>query len=326
MRAVVHTRYGPPEVLRIEEVERPTPRDDELLVRVHTTTVNRTDCGFRKPKPVIVRAFSGLLRPRRRILGSELAGEVEAIGGAVGEFEVGDRVFGVNANRFGAHAEYVCVAQGAPIATMPSHMSFEQAAAVCDGAILALTYPRRAAVGAGRGILIYGASGSIGTAAVQLARQFGAHVTAVCNTANLDTVRSLGADDVIDYTRDDFTTSQKTYDVVFDAVGKLAFARCKGSLVDGGIYVSTDLGPHWQNPALALLTSRSGGKKVLFPLPRYIKQDVLFLKQLIEAGSYRAVIDRRYPLEQVVEATRYVESEQKTGNVVLVVVPERSRT
>jgi NADPH:quinone reductase-like Zn-dependent oxidoreductase len=326
MRAVVHTRHGPPEVLRVEEVERPTPRDDELLVRVHASTVNRTDCGFRRPEPVIVRAFSGLLRPRRRILGSELAGEVEAIGGAVSEFAVGDRVFGVNANRLGAHAEYVCVAQRAPIATMPSNLSFEQAAAVCDGAILALTYLRRAAVGAGRRILIYGASGSIGTAAVQLARQFGAHVTAVCSTANLDTVRSLGADELIDYTHDDFTNIQKTYDVVFDAVGKLAFARFKGCLVDDGIYMSTDLGPHWQNPALALLTSRSGGKKVLFPLPRYTKRDVLFLKDLIEAGSYRAVIDRGYPLEQVVEATRYVESEQKTGNVVLVVIPERRQT
>jgi len=178
MRAVIHTRYGPPEVLRIEEVERPTPRDDELLVRVHATTVNRTDCGFRKPEPVIVRLFSGLLRPRRRILGSELAGEVAGIGGAVSEFAVGDRVFGVNANRFGAHAEYVCVAQRAPIATMPSNMSFERAAVVCDGAILALTYLRRAAIGAGRKILIYGASGSIGTATVQLARQFGAQVTA----------------------------------------------------------------------------------------------------------------------------------------------------
>jgi NADPH:quinone reductase-like Zn-dependent oxidoreductase len=201
---------------------------------VHASTVNRTDCGFRRPEPVIVRAFSGLLRPRRRILGSELAGEVEAIGGAVSEFAVGDRVFGVNANRLGAHAEYVCVAQRAPIATMPSNLSFEQAAAVCDGAILALTYLRRAAVGAGRRILIYGASGSIGTAAVQLARQFGAHVTAVCSTANLDTVRSLGADELIDYTHDDFTNIQKTYDVVLDAVGKLAFARCKGCLVDDG--------------------------------------------------------------------------------------------
>jgi NADPH:quinone reductase-like Zn-dependent oxidoreductase len=326
MKAVVHTRYGPPGVLRLAEVELPTPKNEELLVRVHATTVNRTDCGFRKAEPIIVRLFSGLLRPRRRILGSELAGRVEAIGRAVTEFAIGDRVFGVNANRFGAHAEYVCVAQDAAIATMPTNLGFEEAAAACDGAILALTYLRRAGIGAGRRILIYGASGSIGTAAVQLSKHAGARVTAVSHTRSLDTVRSLGADEVLDYTREGFTDSGDTYDVVFDAVGKLAFARCKRALVDGGIYMSTDLGPHWQNPVLSVLTSRRRVKKVLFPLPRYTKQDVLCLKELIEAGSYRPVKDRRYPLEQVVEATRYVETEQKTGNVVLVVIEDSRQT
>lgn len=202
-------------------------------------------------------------------------------------------------------------------------MSFEEAAAVCDGAILALAFLRRADLRQGRKILVYGASGSIGTAGVQLARYFDAHVTAVCNTKNVELVRSLGADEVIDYLQEDFTKNGDTYDVVFVAVGKLAFRRCRGSLKPGGMYAVTDLGFLWQNPFLALWTSRIGDKKVLFPIPRYTKKDVVFLKELIEAGKYRAVIDRSYPLEQVVDATRYVETKQKTGNVVLTVGGDR---
>jgi len=232
---------------------------------------------------------------------------------------VGERVFGVNANVFGTHAEYVCVRQDAPIATMPTDTTFDEAAAVCDGAILALAYLRRADVGAGSRILVFGASGSIGTAAVQLAKHLGAEITAVCSTKNLDLLRSLGADAVIDFTQEDFTKNGRRYDVVFDAVGKMSFGRCRGSLGPDGLYLSTDLGPGSQNPLLALWTSRIGRQKVLFPLPRYTKKDVRFLKELIESGKYRAVIDRRYPLEQVVAATRYVETEQKTGNVVLTV-------
>ncbi len=327
MRAVVYTRYGAPDVLRVVEVERPTPENDEVLIKVHATTVNRTDCGFRHPRPFIVRFFSGLLRPKRHILGTELAGEVEAVGATVTQFDVGDAVFGVRANDFGAHAEFVCMSETAPLAKKPPNMTFEEAAAVCDGAILALAYLRAADVEKGQRILIYGASGSIGTAAVQLVRHFGADVTAVCGTKDVETVRSLGADTVVDYTHEDFTKRGDTYDVVFDAVGKISFGRCRGSLDQGGIYMSTDLGFLWQNPVLAVLTSltsRIGSKKVLFPLPRYTKQDVLFLKDLIEAREYRAVIDRRYALEQVVDATRYVETEQKTGNVVLTVSPDRT--
>ncbi len=324
MRAVVYEKYGPPEVLRLEDVERPTPRDDEVLIRIHATTVNRTDCGFRQPRPFFVRFFSGVLRPRKRILGSELAGEIEAVGAAVTEFERGDRVFGVNADHFGAHAEYVCMREDAPLAKMPSGMTFEEAAAVCDGVILALTCLRGAGLQSGQKILIYGASGSIGTAAVQLAKELGAEVTAVCSTKDVATVRSLGADEVVDYTQGDFATNDERFDVVFDAVGKTSFGHCKGSLKQGGSYVETDLGFLWQNPFLVLLTRWIGDKRVLIPLPRYTKKDVLFLNDLIEAGKYRAVIDRRYPLEQVVEATRYVETGQKTGNVVLTVGPERA--
>ncbi len=315
MKAIVYDRYGPPEVLRLEDVARPVPKEDEVLIKIHATTVTRTDCGVRAAKPFIARFFTGLRRPRRRILGTELAGEVEAVGAAVSEFAVGDRVFGASAWLFGAHAEFICMRESAALARMPAGMTFEEAAAVCDGAILALMGMRPAGIGKGQRVLIYGASGSIGTAGVQLARYFGADVTAVCNTKNIELVKSLGADRVIDYTREDFTKNGETYDAIFDLVGMLSFSRCRGSLKPGGIFNPTD---GLQNVILAPLTSRIGGKKVIFPIPpRYTKEEVIFLKDLIEAGRYRAVIDRCYPLEDVVEATRYVETEQKTGNVVL---------
>jgi len=316
MKAVVCDRYGPPEVLRIEDIERPVPAPDEVLIRIRATTVNRSDTETRQGSPAVARLLTGLRRPRHRVLGTELAGEVEAVGSAVTEFKPGDAVFGVRAWKFGAHAEFVCMRESAALAPKPADMSFEEAAAVCDGVILALMGLRPADVRKGRSILVYGASGSIGTAAVQLSRYFGADVTAVCGTKNLDLVRSLGAEQVIDYTREDFTTNGQAYDVIFDAVGKHSFGRCRDSLNPGGIYLATD-GLH--NLLLAQWT-RFGDKKVIFPIPpRYTKQDVLFLKGLLEAGQYRPVIDRRYPLAEVVEASRYVDTEQKTGNVVLTV-------
>ncbi len=317
MRAVVFDRYGPPDVQRIEDVERPVPREDEVLVKIHATTVTQTDCGFRGGKPFISRFFTGLRRPKQQILGSELAGEVEAVGAAVTEFAVGDQVFGTSGWRFGAHAEFICMGESAPLAHKPAGMTFEEAAAVSDGAILALMGMRPADIRKGQRILVYGASGSIGTAGVQLGKYFGADVTAVCSTRNLEFVRSLGADRVIDYTQEDFTRNGQQYDYIFDAVGRLSFSRCRRSLKPGGIYNPTD---GLQNVLLAPLTSRLAGKRVIFPIPpRYTKKDVLFLNELIEAGRYRAVIDRCYPLEDVVEATRYVETMQKTGNVVLTV-------
>lgn len=317
MRAVVYDQYGPPDVLRLEEVERPVPKDDEVLVKIHATTVNRSDCGWRSAHPFITRYFLGLFRPRRRILGSELAGEVEAVGAAVSQFEVGDHVWGVNG--FGAHAEFICMREDRPLAHKPSGMSFEEAASVCDGALIALACLRKGDLRKGRSILIYGTSGSIGTAAVQLAKHFEADVTAVCNTKNVELVRSLGADRVIDYLEEDFTKNGETYDVVFDAVGKHSFRRCRRSVRPGGIYIDTDPGFMWHVPVLGLLTRWIGDKKVTLPIPKYTKKDVLFLKELVEAGKYRAVIDRCYPLEQVVEATTYVETGQKTGNIVLTV-------
>src|SRR6202035_2479776 len=250
---------------------------------------------------------------RQRILGTEFAGEVEAVGAAVSEFAVDDQVFGTSGLRFGAHAEFIAIRVRARIAHLPAGMSFEEAAPICDGALNALTCLKQADLRKGRRILIYGASGAIGTAGVQLAKAFGADVTAVCNAKNLELVRSLGADKLIDYTQEDFTKSGQTYDVILDAVGKQSFRRCRASLAPGGIFLPTDgLG----NLIWALRTSRSKGQKVLFQIPpRQTKEDVLFLKGLIEAGKFRPVIDRRYPLEDVVEASRYVETGQKTGNV-----------
>jgi NADPH:quinone reductase-like Zn-dependent oxidoreductase len=316
MRAVVHDRYGPPEVLRIDDVERPVPKDDEVLVRVHATTVTRSDTGFRSAEYWFARVFTGLLRPKRKISGSELAGVVEAVGSAVTEFEVGDEVFGVKG---GANAEYVCVREQGVLAHKPARMTFEEAAAVCDGALLARTCLKSADLRQGRSILVYGASGSMGVAAVQLARSYGADVSAVCNTKNLELVRSLGADEVFDYLQEDFTKSGKTYDVIFDAVGKHSFRRCRRSLAPGGMYITADLGFMWHVPVLALLTRWIGDKRAKVGIGTYKKEDVLLLKELIDAGKYTAVIDRTYPLEDVVEATRYVETHQKTGNVVLTV-------
>ena len=318
MRAVVHDKYGPPEVLRVTDVDRPVPNEDEILVKIHATTVTRTDCGVRAAYPFFARAFTGLRRPKRKIAGMELAGEVAANGAAVKEFNVGDRVFGI---RGGANAEYVCVRESGPIARIPAGTSFEEAAAVADGACTALSCLRSAGALAGRKIVVYGASGSIGTAAVQWARYFDAHVTAVCNTKNVELLRSLGADEVVDYTREDFTKNGQTYDVIFDSVGKHSFRRCRRSLKPGGMFIETDLGFLWHVPLVTLLTKWIGDKRVKLGIARYKKEDVLLLSELIEAGKYRAVTDRRYPLENVVEATKYVETEQKTGNVVLTVTP-----
>jgi NADPH:quinone reductase-like Zn-dependent oxidoreductase len=317
VKAVVHDKYGPPDVLRVEEVERPVPADDEVLVRVHVTTVTRSDCGWRGPHPFFSRVFTGLRRPKFRTLGMEFAGLVEETGSAVTEFAAGDRVFGVRST--GANAEYLCVRESRGLAHIPEGVGFEEAAAGVDGGCIALECLRRGGDLAGKRILIYGASGSIGTAGVQLAKHFGAHVTAVCNTKNVELVRSLGADEVVDYLREDFTENGETYDVIFDAVGKHSFRRARRSLREGGTFVETDLGFMWHVPLLALASRWIGDKRVTIPIPSYSKDDVLLLKELLAAGTYRAVVDRRYPLEDVVEATRYVETGQKTGNVVLTV-------
>jgi NADPH:quinone reductase-like Zn-dependent oxidoreductase len=324
MRAVVCDRYGPPDVLRVEEVERPAPRDGELLVRVRAATVNRLDCHTREANRSnglvirgVSRIVSGIRRPRRPILGTEFAGEVVAAGAAVTRFEAGDRVFGNTGLGFGCHAEFACVPEAARVAPMPAGVSFEEAAAATDGALNALWCLRLAGPLQGRRVLVYGASGAIGTAAVQVAKHFGAEVTAVCGPGGVQAVTAIGADRVIDYTKEDFTSGRGRYFSVFDAVGKQSFAHCRDLIEPGGTYLATD---GLQNLLLGLWTSRFGDRKVMFKLPpRYTQQDVVLIEELMEGSSYRPVIDRVYPIEDVAEAARYVETQQKIGNVVLAV-------
>jgi NADPH:quinone reductase-like Zn-dependent oxidoreductase len=324
MRAAVHTSYGPPDVVRIAEVDKPTPRNNQVLVKVHATTVNRTDAGFRAGKPRIVRLFTGLIRPKVAVLGNEFAGEIEAVGRDVTSFLVGNRVFGYSGlqhgSRFGAHAEYLAMPEGGSLATLPANLTYEQAAPSTEGAHYALTMIRTAKIQRGHDVLVYGATGAIGSAAVQLLKRLGAQVTAVCDTEHLELVRGLGADRVIDYTAEDFTKDEQRHDVVLDAVGKSSFFRCRRLLKPGGIYLSSDGGPLNQNLVLVLispLVGVFGGKKVLFRVPRDDQEMVRYFKELIESGAFKPLIDRRYRLDQIVEAYRYVETGQKIGNVVI---------
>lgn len=317
MKAAVYTRYGPPEVVRLTDVPTPVPKDQELLVKVYCSTVNRTDSGFRSAEYFVSRFWSGLFRPKYPILGCEFSGVVEGIGKGVRTFKVGDRIFGFNDQTFGGHGEYLIIAETAAIATMTPSMSFEEAAALTEGAHYALCNIRAAKVAAGQNVLVYGATGAIGSAAVQLLKSRGAHITAVCNTRNVELVKSLGADKVIDYQTQDFTQIKDRFSFIFDAVGKSSFRQCKPLLTPRGIYISTELGNYGENIFGTLLTPLGRGKRLLFPLPAISKDDVIYLRDLFEKGEYRPVIDRLYSLEEIVEAYKYVETGQKTGNVIL---------
>jgi len=308
-------------VVRILEVDKPAAKDNEVLVKVHATTVNRTDSGLRAAKPFINRFFTGLRRPRVTVLGNEFAGQVEATGRGVRSFAVGDRVFGYNGTRFGAHAEYLAMPEDGSLATMPAKVTYEEAAPSTEGSHYALSLIRKAKIRSGQDVLVNGATGAIGSAAVQLLKGLGANVTAVCGTEHVELVRGLGADRVIDYTAEDFTRDTQTYDVVLDAVGKSSFGRCKRLLKPGGIYLSSDLGPLSQNPILALITPLLRGKKVMFPIPRDNQEMVRYFRELLESGEFKPLIDRRYRLDEIVEAYRYVETGQKVGNVVISVEP-----
>jgi NADPH:quinone reductase-like Zn-dependent oxidoreductase len=316
MKAIVYTKFGPPEVLHLQEVEKPSPKANEVLIKIYATTVAKEDPDMRASP-----GFNGFLRPRNPILGQELAGEVEAIGRNVTRFKPGDQVFGIDS--FGAYAEYKCMPEDGALAIKPANISYEDAASVPNGALTALPFLRDTGkIQSEQTVLIYGASGSVGTAAVQLARYYGAEVTGVCSTANLEWVKSLGADQVIDYTQEDFTENGKAYDIIFDTVGKRSFSECKGSLTDKGIYLATVPTPVIMFQAL--WPAKNGSKKAKFmaaglrPAREKIK-DLVFLTKLIEAGKIKPVIDRRYPLEQTVEAHRYVEQGHKKGNVVITV-------
>lgn len=319
MRAIINTKYGPPEVAKLMVIDKPVPKDNEVLIKVYVTTVNRTDCGFRSAEYFISRFFSGLFRPKNKTLGNEFAGVIETIGKDVTSFNKGDRVFGYNDIKFGAHAEYMTMAENEAIAIIPGNLTYEEAAPITEGGHYALCDIRAAKIKKGQNVLIYGATGAIGSAAVQLAKYFGATVTAVCNTKNVELIKSLGADTVIDYTKQDFTKTGQTFDFVFDAVGKSSFGKCKPILNKNGIYISTELGRYSENIFFALTTPIFSNKRVLFPLPTICKDDVMFLKELVVAGKYKPVIDRKYRLEQIVDAYRYVESGQKTGNVLITI-------
>ncbi|MCC5917006.1 MAG: NAD(P)-dependent alcohol dehydrogenase [Cryomorphaceae bacterium] len=317
MPAAVYKNYGPPEVVQLMEVPKPIPKENQVLVQVYASTVNRTDAGFRSANYFISRFWTGLFRPKHQILGCEFAGVISDIGKDVTNFSKGDKVFGFNDKTCGGHGAYLTMDASDALSTIPGNLSFEEAAALTEGSHYALVNIRAAMVEPGQNVLVNGATGAIGSAAVQLLKHFGAVVTAVCNTKNINLVKSLGADEVIDYQTQDFTQTNTRFHFVFDAVGKSTFKKCKPLLTKKGIYISTELGKNAENVFLAMTTPLWRGKRVLFPIPTINREDVDFIKDLAEKGIFKPVIDKTYKLEQIIEAYRYVETGQKTGNVVL---------
>jgi len=322
MKAIVYTKYGAPDVLQLNEVEKPTPKDNEVLIKVYATTVNRTDCATIRAKPFFMRLFTGLFKPKKQIPGTEFAGEIEAVGKNAISYEVGDQVFGFDDQGSGSHAQYMTISEDKTM-TIPKNITYEQAAASTEGAHYAYNFIKKVDIRSGQKILVNGATGAIGSAAVQLLKYFGVDVTAVCNTKNIELVKSLGASRVIDYTKEDFTKENQKYDFVFDTVGKSSFFKCRRLLQPGGVYISSDLGYMAQNIFLPLITPiikpMIGNKKTVFPMPTDIRGSIRLIKKLTEEGKFKAVIDRKYPLEHIVEAYKYVETGQKTGNVVVTV-------
>jgi len=321
MRAVVNDRYGSPDILAIRDMPKPDPAAGEIRVRIHATTVGRTDACALRAHPFFVRPFTGLFRPKRVVLGLDFAGVVDDVGQDVTEFEPGDRVFGLTPGGYGAHADYLCMPVTGAVARMPEGSRFEEVV-VCEGAWYANTYLSEFGLRSGHEILIYGASGAIGTAAVQLARFYGAEVTAVVATRHLDLAASLGAHHVVDYTEHDFTKLDERFDFILDAVGKSTYFDCRPLLKKNGVFAATDLGRYWQNMWLSIWTSMTGSGRVLLPTPHADRQLAAFIRDRIEACDLRAVIDRKYALDDIADAYRYADTEQKTGIVVIEVVPD----
>jgi len=321
MKAAINRSYGAPEkVIKVEGTAKPSLKRSEVLIKVYASSVNRTDCGFLRAKPSIVRLFSGLTRPKNTILGCEFAGKVVAIGRNVSLYKINDKVFGFNDSSFGGHGEYAVMPEKASMTTMIDTQTYKEAAVSTEGSHYALYFMRAAKVGKNSRLIINGATGGIGSAAVQLAKYYGAHVTAISDTNNMKLIKNLGADKVIDRNIEDFTLLNEKFDIVLDAVGKSSFKDCKPILKPGGIYISSELGRYGQNPLLALWTKFFGKHRVLFPIPLSKQEDIVFIKKLIAEGKFNPVIDRTYTLDQIVEAYKYVEKGQKTGNVVISVV------
>ncbi len=317
MRAATRTRYGSPDIIRVQNIEKPKADENQLLVRIYATTVNRTDIGVLTGMPWVFRFFTGLTQPRHQVTGTDFAGRVEEVGDNVTDFEKGDKVWGFLDHGLPSHAEYMVIAQNQPIHKMPEGFSYAEAVSCAEGAHYAYNFINKIDPQPGQSVLVYGATGAIGSAAVQLLKNCKLHVTAVCATPYVDLVRGLGPDRVLDYLKEDFTKEDVMYDYVFDAVGKSSFGHCKQILKPKGIYISSELGEGMENLYLSLFTPLSGGKKVVFPLPTDIKRSMTYIHNLVEAGKFKPLIDRTYPLEEIADAFRYVASGQKIGNVII---------
>ena len=317
MKAVTRTQYGPPEVLTIKEIKKPTPKDNEVLIRVYSTTVNRTDCSILYGKPFVIRFFTGIFRPNLPIPGTDFAGKIEAIGKRVKSFKVGDRVWGLHDEGLCSHAQYMSIQESKAFTTIPAHVTYDEAVACAEGAHYAYNFINKVIVNKGDKVLVNGATGAIGSAAVQLLKYCGAYVTAVGNTKNIELIRSLGADKILNYEKEDFTKDNEKYHYILDAVGKSSFKQCSSLLVPNGVYMSSGLGPNAENIYLPIITKFRGGKRVIFPIPRKCKRSILFFKELLEKGKFKAVIDRKYPMSKIKDAYEYVNNGQKTGNVII---------
>lgn len=317
MKAAIRYQYGSPQLLSVGEVPQPQPKANEILVRVYAATVNRTDCAVLTGWPLAIRAFTGLSKPKLPITGTDFAGQVEAVGQEVTDFKIGDRVWGFNDTGLESHAQYLCIATSGNVIKMPENASYEVAAASAEAAHYAINFVNKLKVTPGQKVLVNGGTGAIGSAAIQILHDLGVKVTAVCGTKNVERVQAFGVEKVIDFEKEDFTQQDEIYDYVFDAVGKSTFFKCKRLLKPGGIYLSSELGPWWQNLYLPLLTRIFGSKKVVFPIPFNVKASLEYMKKLIEAGKFQPLIDRTYPLEKISAAFEYVGSGQKIGNVII---------